>query len=560
MHVPVQLLDVMKTPILLFNMDGSFIYANRAAQTILPNRPEGWKWPAIADTLPKDYMYQLHECAVAGWTGIVIECTPLEQSALQNEIYRLQQRNKELEKIVDASSDELFVTDGEGRILLVSGDVEDLYNIRKEDLIGKSVFDLEKERVFYPSVISLVLRDKQRHTILQSTRHGRQLAVTGNPVFDEEGRITRVISAAIDMRALPWAYTGSDNRSSVDVKTDNAAKKPPASETTAFVASSAPMQSLMAYCRKVASTDATVLLLGETGVGKNRLARYIHEQSRRSKGPFVEVNCAALPESLIESELFGYERGAFTGSNREGKIGKVEVANGGTLFLNEIGELPLHLQAKLLDFVQDHQFSRIGGLRTISVDVRIIAATNRNLEEMVRNKLFRKDLYYRLNVVPIHIPALRDRMEDMEALCGVLLSQVARRHGLPVKHLHPATVAILQQYDWPGNVRELENLLERLCISVDEGLLLPGHLPEYIRCPRRVPDGTPTPAVTTPQDTPTKAGHGDYSLRDALEQYEAKLLADALERYKSTYAIARALGISQPTVVRKLKRYGLSAN
>jgi PAS domain S-box-containing protein len=558
MQFPVQVLDVVKTPIMFFNTDGSFLYANHAAHAILPGRPEEWKWPAIADTLPKEFMYQLHEFATEHWQGVVIECTPLEQSALQNEIYRLQLRNKELEDIVDASSDELFVTDGEGRILYVSGDVEDLYNIPKADLIGKSVFDLERERVFYPSVIALVLRDKQRHTILQSTRHGRLLAVTGNPVFDEEGRITRVISAAIDMRALPRVYSSAHSRIRVDLQNQHAQRKPLSSGTSSFVASSAQMQSLMNYCRRVAATDATVLLLGETGVGKNRLARYIHEHSRRSRGPFVEVNCAALPESLIESELFGYERGAFTGSNREGKTGKVEVANGGTLFLNEIGELPLQVQAKLLDFVQDHQFSRVGGVRTITVDVRIIAATNRNLEEMVQNKSFRKDLYYRLNVVPIHIPALRQRMDDLEALCDVILSQVARRHGLPVKRLHPATVSLLQQYDWPGNVRELENLLERLCISIEEGLILPGHLPEYIRVPCRRSEDTPRPGATDSEDTIPGTGPGPFRLRDALQRYEARLLADALARYKTTYAIARALDISQPTVVRKLKQYGLT--
>lgn len=560
MQIPIQILDVMETPMIFFTRDGRFIYANRAAQAILPGRPEDWQWPAITESLPKDYIHQLREFSVNGWQGVAIECTSLAQSALQSEIYRLERINKELENIVDASSDELFVTDGEGRILLVTGHVEELYNIKKEDLIGRNVLDLEREHVFYPSVTSLVLRDEQRHTILQSTSHGRQLAVTGKPVFNEEGRITRVISAAIDMRELPWVMNGSNHRDSSDGMGDKPSQRPPIPMTTALVASSAPMRSLITYAKRVASSDATIMLLGETGVGKNRMTRYIHEQSRRSEGPLVEVNCAALPETLIESELFGYERGAFTGSSRDGKIGKVEVANGGTLFLNEIGELPLHVQAKLLDFVQDHQFSRIGGVRTITVDVRIVAATNRNLEEMVRAKLFRSDLYFRLNVVPIHIPALRDRQDDIEALCATVLSQVARRHSLPVKHLHPATVATLRRHDWPGNVRELENLLERLCISMDDSLILPGHLPANIRLPRERVQAVPTTDADTTNSAMNFAGQSPSSLRHAVESYEAKLLADALAQWKTTYAIAHALDISQPTVVRKLKRYGLTAD
>jgi PAS domain S-box-containing protein len=557
MQIPIEILDVLETPMIFFHNDGNFMYATRAARSILPGRPEDWKWPHVTESLPKDYIHQLHQFSMDGWQGTVIECTSFEQSVLQGEIYKLKRRNEELEKIVDASADELFVTDGEGQILMVSGHVEELYNIKKEDLVGRTVFDLERESIFYPSVISLVLRNKQRHTILQTTQHGRQLAVTGKPVFDEEGRITRVISYAIDIRELPWILNNTNTRGNGDGTGDNSLQKP-LSLATPVVAYSTSMRSLIAYSKRAASSDATILILGETGVGKNRLARTIHEQSRRFEGPLVEVNCAALPESLMESELFGYERGAFTGSNREGKIGKVEMANRGTLFLNEVGELPLHLQAKLLDFIQDHQFSRIGGVRTITVDVRIIAATNRNLEEMVKERLFRSDLYYRLNVLPILVPALRDRKEDIEALCVTVLSNKAQRNGLSAKHLHPDTLTLLQQYNWPGNVRELENLLERLCISIDENLILPKHLPDNIRLSRTLPKELPYSNPEVDSISVNLTGQSPLRLRDEIERFEAKLLADALTRWKTTYAISRALDISQPTVVRKLKRYGLT--
>lgn len=554
----------MDTPVLVFHKDGRFLYANRSGASLLPEQVEEWRWPAIADVLPKDHLHRLHPFTIGDVQGIVIECTPRKEVDLQHDVFRLERNVAELERIIDGSSDELFVTDEEGRILLVTSRVEELYGIKKSDLIGKSVFELERDHVFYPSATALVLRDKSRHTILQTTSDGRQLAVTGNPVFDEEGRIVRVISAAIDMREMPWVLNLGQTGTSAESPAEMSALAPEYG-VRPLVASSTPMKQTLATARRAAQTDATVLLLGETGVGKNRFARYIHEASPRRSGPLVEVNCAAIPETLFESELFGYERGAFTGSNREGKVGKVEVAHGGTLFLNEIGELPLSVQAKLLDFIQYHSFQKVGGVRTYTVDVRVIAATNRDLAQMVSDKQFRQDLYYRLNVIPIAIPALRNHMEDLEALAATILSEVARRYHLPVKHLHPAALARFHEYDWPGNVRELENVLERLCVTLDEGLILPGHLPTAFT-QSKVQSTSETASVCAPQtartntDEPRTPAHDDGigRLQDMLDAYELDILREALAKYKTTYAMANALHISQPTVVRKLKRYGLT--
>ncbi len=560
MHVElsIQVLDALGTPVILFQQNGSLSYANQSARELLGETSESWHWPEICEQLPQSHIHRLYSYETEDHVGIIIECIPHQESTLQTENLILKKQVDELESIIHASSDELFVTDGEGRILLVTKRVKEVYGLADDEIIGRTVFELEQAGVFYPSVTAVVLRDRRRHTILQTTRDGRHLAVTGNPLFDDSGTITRVISTAIDMQEMPWLMTPP-------LSSLPTAKKSPDridhnSFSCPFVASSPLMRNFTEHTKHIAKTDATILLLGETGVGKNRLARYIHSESARASGPFVEINCAALPESLMESELFGYERGAFTGSAREGKVGKVEIAHQGTLFLNEIGELPLHTQAKLLDFVQDRHFTRVGGVKTCTVDVRIISATNRNLEQMVQEKLFRTDLFYRLHVVPLEIPPLRERPEDMEALCLTILTDITRRYHLPIKHVHHATLAMLRDHHWPGNVRELENLLERVCVSTNDSLILPTHLPLAFHGAAHL--GTNHYLNFSKQATITdKQGDnniGKHSLQAQMDHLEAEILRDALTRWKTTYTIAQHLNISQPTVVRKLKQHGLS--
>ena len=491
----------------------------------------------------------------------IIEYLSPEPEASSIDVNILQNTVRELQRIVDASSDELLVTDGEGRILLVTGNVEQIYGLPKDAFIGRSVIDLERERIFYPSVTSMVLRDRCRHTILQSTRNGRQMTVMATPVFDARGEIERIISVAIDTKETPWVLPASRKRTRTMASSEQGVLPHRDSEAyeSPLIVSSHTMRQLMTYARKVAKTEVNVLLLGETGVGKNRVAAFVHQESIRASEQLVEINCAALPESLIESELFGYERGAFTGSNREGKIGKLESANGGTIFLNEIGELPIHVQAKLLDVVQRRSFTRVGGTRTVSVDIRIIAATNRDLASMVRQGEFRADLFYRLNVVPIEIPPLRARREDMEELTDAILHRFATQYGGTRKRLHPTTTTLFQQYDWPGNVRELENLLERLCVTLDEEIILPEHLPLGMGG-ENVVDHDSTPQSFQTLMGLHESGKSDaypMSLPQAVEAFEAAVLQNAVARFSSTHHIARALQVSQPTIVRKLQRYGL---
>jgi transcriptional regulator with GAF, ATPase, and Fis domain len=292
---------------------------------------------------------------------------------------------------------------------------------------------------------------------------------------------------------------------------------------------------------RVAPTMSTVLLRGETGTGKELFARALHEKSLRSKGPLVEVNCAAIAPSLLESELFGHERGAFTGAVQR-RVGRFELAQGGTLFLDEIGELSLEAQAKLLRALQEHTIDRVGGTRTIQLDVRIVAATNRDLDALVRDGRFRADLFYRLAVFPIVVPPLRERRDDIPALVTVLLRTLAARHVSHVESADPDALAYLQAYDWPGNVRELQNVLERAAVLARGTTIGVADLPE----------------LHTPVVEPADAAVAEVSLKQRVDAYERTLIADALARANGNQSeAARRLGTSRATLQYKMKLHRL---
>jgi DNA-binding NtrC family response regulator len=300
-----------------------------------------------------------------------------------------------------------------------------------------------------------------------------------------------------------------------------------------LLGSSPALQRIVKQARAVASTSATVLLAGENGTGKEVLARAVHEESPRAGGPFVAVSCAALPEDLIESELFGHERGAFTGAT-QARMGRFELADGGTLFLDEIGELSQAVQVKLLRVLQEHSFERLGSAKTLNVDIRLIAASNRDLEQEVEEKRFRRDLFYRLNVVPLQLPALRERREDLPILAAHFAMKAATKHGRPPAALDPALLEALQEYDWPGNVRELENLMERLVVLTTGSLLGTEFLPEKMLHIRR-----PVAASNSPEDDET-------TLEGAMHALKCRLLANALHSEGGNKAAAaKRLGISR---------------
>lgn len=299
------------------------------------------------------------------------------------------------------------------------------------------------------------------------------------------------------------------------------------------------MHEVMSIVRKVALVDSSVLLLGETGVGKSLLARQVHQYSNRESKPFVEINCSTIPESLMEAELFGYTAGSFTGGSKHGKKGIFEMAIGGTVFLDEIGEVPVHLQAKLLEVLQENHVRPIGSVQSIPVNVRIIAATNRNLEEMVAQKTFREDLYYRLNVVPIRIPSLQERKEELDYLVEHFLAYFNDQYDSD-KVLSPEVMHIFWQYNWPGNVRELSHMVERLVVTTEDQHILPEHLPE------KLVGQTPSANIAQQAFPP---------LKQAKEELEKDIIIKAYRKYKTTYRVAEILEVNQSTIAKKVKRY-----
>jgi two-component system response regulator AtoC len=301
------------------------------------------------------------------------------------------------------------------------------------------------------------------------------------------------------------------------------------------------IQQVFQTIQKIAPTDSTVLITGETGVGKELIAREIHLGSQRRDHPFVKVNCAAIPETLLESELFGYEKGAFTGAVTN-KPGRFEIAHKGTILLDEMGEIPLHLQAKLLGVIQDKSFDRVGGVKTIRVDIRIIAATNQDLQSAVQSGKFRSDLFYRLNVVPIHIPSLRERKDDLIPLVGYFLKKFAGKYLKKINNVSPEIMATFSNYDWPGNIRELENVLERMVLMSETDTLSLDQLPAEIRG-----------AISTVEASTLK------EKVDTISQItEKQMIIDALKKTNQNRTkAAKLLGISRRTLQNKIKEYGL---
>jgi transcriptional regulator with PAS, ATPase and Fis domain len=466
----------------------------------------------------------------------------------------LSRKNEELERELDAiinfSADWIFISDGQGYALRANSSYEKEFGVK---VVGKNVIELEKEGVFHPSVTKMVLENHKSHTIVQDTLKGKELLTTGCPVFNDDGSIFRVI---VNIRDVSQLFELKQKLRETEILKNGYYYELIESGnyrnyTEELFINSDQMVNLVKYIHKFASSDSTVLISGESGVGKGLIAHLIHKLSTRKDKPFINVNCGAIPENLLESELFGYTGGAFTGADKKGKIGKIELANHGTLFLDEITELPFNLQVKLLHFVQEKAISRIGDDKKTNLDIRIIAATNRDINEMVSKKQFREDLFFRLNVIPIEIPPLRERVEDIEPLTNFFLDKLNKKYRCQ-KGLDAEAINYLKKYNWPGNVRELENLIERLVIIVDENLIRASHLPRHI-----IGDDCDNKAIKTENKFSTIELQ---PLEQAKQLLEKTILQKAASLCNSTYEIAKELNTSQPTIVRKMKKYSIKLN
>lgn len=324
-------------------------------------------------------------------------------------------------------------------------------------------------------------------------------------------------------------------------------KKSLGEKKSAVIGDNTGLKQVMTQVRRVAETNATVLIHGESGTGKELIARAVHDNSLRSQGPFVAINCGAIPLTLMESELFGHERGAFTDA-KEAKAGTFERADGGTLFLDEVGELPLDAQVKLLRVLEERRITRIGGKKAIPVDVRIVAATNRNLDDEVKNGHFRLDLLYRLNVFTLILPPLRERKEDIPLLTNFFIRKYNRTLSLDVQSVSPEAISLLTSYDWPGNVRDLENAIQSSMILCTGGVIRPDHLPDRIKGYELA-------------EAQTVSGSSGNSIREINAQMEKELIIEALKKHNFNRTLtAEALNISRKTLFNKMKRYGLSSD
>ena len=505
----------------------------------VPVRPEA-PWPSFWEALKR-----AGALPVTGARGELYGVVTLTSLAA-----KLGCKNEELEREIDAiinfSSDEILVANGNGTVLRANAVFEENFGVRVSEVLGKKVDELEERKIFFPSVTRLVLRKRSAQTVIQSQRDGRKLLATGTPAFNPDGSIFRVIVNTRDVTRLNKLKQQLEEAELLKNRYYQELVELRRGRMVAgdILVASTPMLELMKTVRKIASVDSTTLLTGESGVGKGIVARYIHDSSPRRDKPFTTVNCGAIPENLLESELYGYAGGAFTGARPEGKIGKLELAHEGTLFLDEITELPLALQVKLLHVIQEGVISRIGDTREIRLDLRFIAASNSDIAGLVAGGEFREDLYFRLNVIPLEIPPLRERLDDIEPLARRFLDQFNQKYHKH-KQIDPGVFDYLKAYRWPGNVRELENLIERMIIVVDDDTVSVRHLPRHITGQAEPPAGAP------PLSLPLQP------LKPARELLEKELLRQALRSCRTTYEMADLLQVDQSTIVRKLKKYGL---
>jgi len=471
-----------------------------------------------------------------GAVAVFQDISNLEMISLELNIVKSLLR--ENEAIVDSSYDGIFITDGNGIVLQANRAYERMTGIKAGEVVGKDMRRLVEEKYYDESVTLIVMERHEPVTITQTLRNGLKLLVTGNPVFNDEGELFRVVT---NVRNITELITLQDKlkktkEQSLKYEAELSHLRSLQIEDKDLVYSSPTMDRIVELAIKIAYVDSTVLLLGETGTGKELIAKLIHKTGKGLQRPFIKINCATIPEPLLESELFGYESGAFTGANRKGKMGLFELAHSGTLFLDEVADLPLSLQAKILRAIQEKEILRLGGGAPITINVRIIAATHRDIGEMLKKGSFRRDLYYRLMVVPIHLPPLRERKEDIPVLVKHFMDKFNRRFGYQKTISHDA-MDKLMAYSWPGNVRELENLIERLMVTGAGDELTPDFVPEH---PGRM------------ENAPERG----TKLRTALEQAEAHLLNECYKEYASWSKVAVALGVDRSTIFRKASKYG----
>lgn len=464
------------------------------------------------------------EQAVADAIGRIENVTDVTAIGLMPHEEKLRQ----LQVVLDTVTDGIVSIDDDGIIKQYNPAAGKILHTSLDQAIGKKLLDVLPCCSSLLESIQKGAKYVNREIFFEQT--GSHYLVNSHPVLDKENHIIGGVAVLKDIQDVRKFYQRLTEQPSFDFDR--------------ILHASKVMEDVISQAKRYAAGESTILIRGETGTGKELFARALHAASPRRQNIFLTVNCAAIPDTLLESELFGYEEGAFTGASKGGKQGLFELANEGTLFLDEIGEMSSHLQAKLLRVLQEHKVRRIGGRREVPLNVRMLAATNRNLEEMIKEGDFRKDLYYRLNVIPLFLPSLRERKEDVALLAESFLRRFAANLGRGVKSISAEALEVLRAYDWPGNIRELENIMERAANIVKGDLILPEHI-----IFGRYADHTPAQAI--PFFSQGK------SLGDMLNAAEKNILSQALRHYHTSRKLGGALGLSHTSVLKKMRKHGL---
>ncbi|MEN8246749.1 MAG: sigma 54-interacting transcriptional regulator [Thermodesulfobacteriota bacterium] len=570
------IMDAASTGVMSVDAQGSILYCNAHASTILDYDVAGTIGEHIAVSYPK-MAQPVNQCLDTGEAQLgrhiqtdgkelVLDVTPIlegevikgavccikdmnefEEAALQLESYK--RLNKQFETVFNASSDGIWVLDNTGAIIDINSTAQNYIGIKAEEVIGKNIAYLVEKGYMDRAVTPEVLSSKRQVNLLQYVHKTKKYVLaTGTPAFDENGEIALVVVNERDMTRLNELMEQLDEtrRMSNKYKEELTELRMLELKRGEIVAESRAMKQVLKMALKLSHMEVSnILIQGDSGTGKGLLAKFIHQQSQRAGKPFIQINCAALPENLLEAELFGYERGAFTGAHQKGKAGLFELAQGGTLLLDEIGDLPYAMQAKLLKCLEDLEIMHLGGLKPIKIDCIVMAATNQDLESLVAEERFRKDLYYRLNTFNFKIPSLKERPEDIFELANAFLAKYNSTFKQD-KRLSYRAIEVLESHDFPGNVRELKNLIKKAVVMGDErridNIILQSLDKKFI-----------------PDPAPDEGDGGDRCyLSEKLDHVEMKVLKNALVHCRSTREMAKFLGISQPSVVRKMKKHGIT--
>lgn len=451
----------------------------------------------------------------------------------------------DFKKICDHLIDAIYVTDGEGNTIYVNDAYLKLGNLRREEIMGMNVFNPDQTKQVYTGGVlpDVLKRGRRCEKVGALKRTNTKVHITGIPIFDDDGNIEYAIATEKDVARLEelkdhLAELRKEN-------SQGAAELEYLRDRQIYdinvVMESACMQEAFAIAKSVAKTDVTVLITGESGTGKEIIADAIYMASDRNGKPFIKLNCSAIPANLLESELFGYEEGAFTGARKGGKAGLFEIASGGVVLLDEVGDMPMDLQVKLLRVLQSHEVTRVGGKDPIPLDIRLIASTNKDLKAGIERGTFREDLYYRLNVVPIVLKPLKERQADIEPLVETFLKKFNTRYNKNIIMTRLA-MAMMLEYSWPGNIRELKNVIERMVVINFTGVIDGDVVGRVL--------GLPAAKV---QSTNSRYG----TLKAATESLERQMIESALERCGSKRKAAKALGVDHSTLVKKCQRLGI---